>query len=132
MRTTAQKEEEMQKLTYDQTSGHLTDVTNTPVLLGLCYSGREQGLNNPLFEQQIGLGPIPRGSYTLNQEDVPRLGPLVFFLIPAITNQMFGRADFFIHWDTVAADFTASEGYIVCVMPATFHRLQQGATLQVI
>jgi hypothetical protein len=87
-----------------------------------CYSGRGTGKNNPACcRSQMGtlgpdnFGPLPTGKYTINTaEDDPRLGPIAMRLMPDATNEMHGRAGFFIHADSVAHPGEASEG---CVVP---------------
>jgi hypothetical protein len=86
-----------------------------------CYSGRGTGKDKPAFCNapmgSLGLdnfGPLPTGKYTIGvAEDDPRLGPIAMRLTPDPANQMFGRAGFFIHADSVAHPGEASEGCIV-------------------
>lgn len=118
-------------LYYEQRTGHLwRDET----LIGLGYAGRGLGLNNPAAQSQRDIGPLPQGRYQLFASTIRRLGPpgCVFGLSPDAKNFMFGRSGFFIHCDNAAADFSASEGCIVIVTLATFHRLVPTDLLTVI
>jgi hypothetical protein len=79
-----------------------------------CYSGNGVGLNNPSLQWKEGIGPIPEGDYLIGWlQDGGKMGPNVLPLIPAPTNQMFGRSGFFGHGDNEQMDHTASDGCIV-------------------
>lgn len=86
-----------------------------------CYSGRGIGKDNPAYcSAAMGtlgpdnFGPLPTGKYTIGApEDDPRLGPIAMRLTPDPANEMFKRAGFFIHADSVAHPGEASEGCIV-------------------
>jgi hypothetical protein len=87
---------------------------------GLGYSGYndpqsgQPGKNNPTLQHVPDVGPIPVGSYTIgNPEDTLTHGPFVLPLTPNPANQMFGRAGFLIHGDSVVEPGTASRGCII-------------------
>ncbi len=97
---------------YSQSTGRLTR-DGKPVSTG--YSGSPEGKNNPEKQAVHNVGPIPQGSYTIG---VPRLqtenhGPFVLPLLPADSNEMFGRAGFLIHGDSMKAPGKASQGCII-------------------
>lgn len=96
--------------TFDRSSGQMR---HDGVLIGLGYSGHGVAANDPTREREKNVGPLPAGLYTIRRDDVARLGPIDFDLIPATENEMYGRDGFKIHWDTAAHDFTASDGCIV-------------------
>lgn len=79
---------------------------------GTGYSGRGAGRNNPNYDHIRNIGPLPRGVYTIGKaRDGGKLGPLVMALTPDPSNDMFGRAGFFMHGDNRDGD--ASHGCIV-------------------
>lgn len=99
--------------TYTQTTGELRDASGNLKASG--YSGNTWGLNNPAAQYQIGIGPIPTGDYTIGPPHSPvdHLGPLALPLWPAKTNEMHGRAGFFMHGDNRFGNHTASNGCII-------------------
>lgn len=66
--------------------------------VGKGYSGFGNGLNDPTFECSPGLGPIPRGSYSIGG---PKTGPTEFSLplTPDVLNDACERSSFMIHGD---------------------------------
>jgi hypothetical protein len=102
---------------YSQTRGEFLLPDDT--LLTGCYSGGDGGrvpsaVNDPATQQQIMVGPLPQGVYTISPaHTIPHLGPCVMALTPAPTNQMFGRSGFFIHGDNEAMNRSGSDGCIV-------------------
>jgi hypothetical protein len=100
-------------------TGQLT-LAGMPVAAG--YSGRGTGKDNPaLCSAKMGtlgpgnFGPLPAGKYTIGApEDDPKLGPIAMRLTPDPSNDMHGRAGFFIHADSIAHPGEASEG---CIIP---------------
>jgi hypothetical protein len=98
---------------YSQSTGKLTSPTGSVVAIG--YSGRGTGLNNPAAEMQEGVGPIPRGEWTIGGffDDVGGKGPIVARLTPAAGTETFGRSGFMVHGDNAEANHTASEGCII-------------------
>lgn len=119
-----------QQLKFVQHTGKLYDSN---MLIGLAYSGKGNGLNNPKFEGIKDIGPIPVGSYTgCKIDNKPEKGPTVFALYPKVTNDMKGRSGFLIHWDNPLHNFSASEGCIIPVIAATFYRINREFNLLVI
>ena len=100
-------------VTYSQSTGALTVGTNTLFAKG--YSGHGLGLNNPVMQDVIGVGPIPQGDYVLGAffDDLGGKGPVVCHLYPASSNRMFNRAGFMIHGDNEEMNHTASDGCII-------------------
>jgi len=87
---------------------------------GLGYSGYndpqsgQPGKNNPTLQHVHDVGPIPVGTYSIGSaEDTLTHGPFVLPLTPDPVNQMFGRAGFLIHGDSVVEPGTASRGCII-------------------
>lgn len=99
--------------TYEQASGRLTDPNGN--LVGVGYSGASQWKNNPNAQTLKDRGPIPEGTYTIGSviEYTAVHGPFVLPLEPSPANQMWGRAGFLCHGDSVVAPGTASEGCII-------------------
>lgn len=121
-------------LTYSQATGKLA---RDGVLLALCYAGRGFGLNDPFSQQVRNVGPIPQGQYILHKIEgaaakAKKLGPVIFYLEPFGSNQMFNRSQFYIHWDNGKRDYSASEGCIVPLTTAVFTVLKDGETLTVL
>lgn len=78
------------------------------------YSGAGDGKNNPAMQRMANVGPIPQGLYYIGApRDTDDHGPYVLPLIPFPENEMFGRAGFLIHGDSIKAPGTASEGCII-------------------
>ena len=78
------------------------------------YSGHGDGFNNPDMESVKGVGPLPRGRYTIGPSyDDPHLGPCVMHLDPVEGTNTFGRSLFRIHGDNAALNHTASDGCII-------------------
>lgn len=97
--------------TYYQESGKLSRE-GTDVAFG--YSGAGDGKNNPAMQEVHNVGPLPRGGYTINApQDTVTHGPYVLPLTPDTENEMFGRAGFLMHGDSVVHPGTASEGCII-------------------
>ena len=96
---------------YYQATGKLAH-DGADVALG--YSGAGEGKNNPDDQTIHNVGPIPRGGYTINApQDTVTHGPYVLPLTPDPANEMFGRAGFLMHGDSVVHPGTASEGCII-------------------
>ena len=94
------------------------------------HAGRGLGLNNPAAQDQVAVGPLPQGGYTLGpwQDGAAygpafaHLGPFVCRLYPDPDNEMFGRDDFCIHGGNGSNPPTDSEGCIV-VGPTVRHAI---------
>ena len=97
--------------TYEQKTGQLSrDGAN--IIRG--YSGAGEGKNNPADQEIHNVGPIPRGSYTINgPQDTVTHGPFVLPLEPDPANEMYGRSGFLVHGDSKLDPGSASEGCIV-------------------
>lgn len=98
--------------TYAQRSGEMSH-NGEPIEPG--YAGNGDGLNNPDAQDQMSVGPLPRGSYTIGAPtDNAHMGPFVLPLTPDPGNTMFGRSGFFIHGDKInGPPHTASDGCII-------------------
>lgn len=96
---------------YHQATGLLE---HNGISLGSGYSGHGPGINNPAMQQVRMIGPIPSGTYNMQQPTMhPELGPISMELQPWSTNQMFLRDGFFMHGDNSKGDRSASEGCII-------------------
>jgi len=103
--------------TYIQKTGELLR-DGEHVAVG--YSGYDDpetgqnGKNNPDLENVPDVGPIPVGQYSIGSPiDTLTHGPFVLPLTPDPANQMFDRAGFLIHGDSVVEPGTASRGCII-------------------
>jgi hypothetical protein len=91
------------------------------------YAGRDEGKNNPDMQNVKGIGPIPRGWYTIHPpRDSDMVGPYALPLVPDPDNNMFGRASFYIHGDSIQHPGSASHG---CIVQKTFVRIKIWQTL---
>jgi len=83
--------------------------------VGTGYSGNGAGLNNPDLENDQGVGPLPRGTYSIQPffDDPGDKGPIVADLDPDPTTNVFGRSAFMIHGDNAAMIHSASHGCII-------------------
>lgn len=96
---------------YEQKTGHLY---RGGVIVGAGYSGSPDGKNDPTKQDQAGVGPVPRGIYSIGAPaDTETHGPFVMRLTPDTGNQMFGRDGFLIHGDSVKTPGTASHGCVI-------------------
>lgn len=78
------------------------------------YSGFEEGKNNPGAEREPGIGPIPRGMYSIGSVfDSEAHGPVVMHLSPEEGTETFGRGGFLIHGDSESHPGCASHGCII-------------------
>ena len=97
--------------TYDQSSGQ---IFHDGKIVGTGYAGNGEGKNNPALQQVPNVGPIPRGSYRIGPpHDTPNHGPFVLALTEDPANEMFGRAGFLIHGNSIKEPGTASHGCII-------------------
>jgi hypothetical protein len=97
--------------TYHQSSGLLSRDGEA---LGTGYSGMGDGKNNPQMEAVHDVGPLPAGNYQIGPaHDTLAFGPHVMALTPSPGNEMFGRAGFLIHADSISHPGRASHGCIV-------------------
>jgi len=101
--------------TYEQATGKLTGYTNgLNYAPAVGYAGRDEGKNNPDMQNVKGIGPLPKGLYTiLPPRPSPVVGPYALPLLPDPHNEMFNRSSFYIHGDSVEHPGEASHGCIV-------------------
>lgn len=100
-------------ITYSQSTGR---ITSGQVLIGVGYSGHEEGLNNSEFENKHDIGPIPRGKWkmiTFFENQYENKGTHVIRLEPNEETETFGRDGFLVHGDNAAMDKSASHGCII-------------------
>jgi len=98
--------------TYEQSTGWLIAPDGSRVSQG--YSGAGEGKNNPAMQNVPDEGPIPQGRYTIGEpHDSAMHGPFVMTLTPFADDEMFGRAGFLMHGDSIPHPGTASEGCII-------------------
>jgi hypothetical protein len=103
-------------MTYSQSTGKLT---LDEALFTIGYAGHGAGLNNPAMQDQVMIGPLPQGFYSIGEAyDNPHTGPHTMNLTPDPANHMFGRSLFRIHGDNGAMNHTASDGCIIVQLPA--------------
>lgn len=97
---------------FEQSTGKVFDPMG--MLVGFGYSGIGTGKNNPELENVSNVGPLPKGIYTIGTPfDSIDHGPFVLPLTPDPENQMFGRAGFLVHGDSINHAGLASHGCIV-------------------
>ena len=104
--------------TYEQKTGRLLH-NGTCIATG--YSGFGQGKNNPLLQNVADVGPICCGRFRMevikdadgNACDYEHKKAPVIRLIAQPGTQMFGRAGFLIHGDSISAPGTASHGCVI-------------------
>lgn len=95
---------------YDQRTGHLSQDGK---LVGTGYAGHGAGIDNPSDQNEQGVGPLPRGTYSIAKpENDPKLGPVAMRLTQT-SGESYGRAGFFIHGDNSECNESASEGCII-------------------
>jgi hypothetical protein len=73
--------------TYDQLTGNLTNSAGE--LAAKAYSGQPPHTNDPSAEGEVGIGPIPRGGWTITgvEMETAAHGPYVLVLSPDITTR---------------------------------------------
>ncbi len=100
--------------TYNQRTGQLT---RNGRVMGVGYSGRSNGRNNPALEAVSNVGPIPRGRYRIGPQHAhPTKGPYTMGLTP-VGHGAQHRSHFLIHGDSIRHPGDASEGCIVLSRP---------------
>jgi hypothetical protein len=96
---------------YTQLSGALS---HDGAIVGLGYSGIDDGLNNHADENMPNLGPIPVGTYNIGDAFThSECGPVSMRLEPDQNTDTFGRSGFLIHGDNQQMNHTASHGCII-------------------
>ena len=106
----------------DHSTGQMWHGDPEPAFLA--YSGAEpDGKNNPAMESVEFVGPIPEGDYIIEGPpfDDPKHGVYCLRLMPAASNQMYGRAGFLLHGDSSEHPGCASEGCI-CASPIAYRQ----------
>lgn len=104
----------MTQFTYEQSTGRML---HDGAEIGVGYSGRGDGKNNPDMEDVQGVGPIPRGQWRIGAAyQHPHLGPVVMNLDPMGFNP-YGRSAFRIHGDSISHPGEASDGCIILPRP---------------
>jgi hypothetical protein len=97
--------------TYNQTTGRLS---HDGALTGIGYSGRDTGKNRPAAQIKKGIGPIPRGTYTIGAPFTHQhTGAYSMRLTPEAGTNTFGRSGFLMHGDSVNHPGQASDGCII-------------------
>lgn len=110
--------------TWDQSAGELS---HDGVPCGTGYSGAGTGKNSPDMQAAVGVGPIPRGAWTISGVgDSPNTGPFTLILQPNPGTDTEGRSDFRIHGDSIAHPGTASHGCIILSRPIRERIWQSG------
>lgn len=98
--------------TYKQKTGEILQ-NGSPI--GIGYSGKAEGRNNPDKERMPNVGPLPAGHYKIGKafDDLrhPGKGPCVMRLYPIKDTDEFGRSGFMIHGNNATND--ASDGCII-------------------
>jgi hypothetical protein len=98
--------------TYYQKNGRLLNAQRR--LVGMGYSGHDEGKNNPAMQNLSRVGPIPCGTYTIGAPfDSESHGPYCLPLTPDTDNEMFGRSGFLMHGDSIVHPGMASLGCII-------------------
>ena len=62
-------------------------------------SGREEGENNPAFQNSFNIGPVPEGKYFIDAAIFPQdyMGERAFPLVPQEGTSTFGKSGFYLH-----------------------------------
>lgn len=117
---------------YEQSSGKMFAPDGG--LLAIGYSGSGSGKNSVDSQAIEDVGPIPQGLYKIEQPvDTVTHGPHVLPLNPLPNTQMYGRAGFLIHGDSIVEPGTASKGCIILPRFARDRISQSGdVTLQIV
>lgn len=107
-------------LIYSQSTGIMT---RDELQLTRGWSGQHDGKNNPDMQKVRGVGPLPRGLYTIGpwEETHGHLGPMVAPLHPDPENDMKAmdgkeRTAFFIHGPSTGDNY-GQESMGCIVMP---------------
>lgn len=96
--------------TYHQSDG---DLYLGGEYEGRGYSGHGAGLNNGVLEAKVGVGPIPKGRWTIGPAHLSQqTGPVTMALAPN-GHSAHGRSAFEIHGDNRQMNHSASDGCII-------------------
>jgi len=117
--------------TYHQQSGSFsgTGYDGTPINVVGCSGKAGPCRNNPSCQCKVAVGPLPRATYRIGQEQVFKTMPSCYPLQP-IAGDMCGRSGFLIHGGGCQAD--PSEGCIVISDVGVRHKIKSGGTLNVV
>jgi Protein of unknown function (DUF2778) len=87
--------------------------------LGPAYAGKPPHVNDANACFLKGVGPLPKGLYTIGKVgDWPEsVGYFALPLQPNATNNMYDREGFYVHGDNPFQNQTASDGCIVASHP---------------
>ena len=102
---------------FEQTTGNV--YSDEGELLGNGYSGgnagkNPEGINNPEYQNQHNIGPIPEGLWKMGEPyHHQHLGPFAIPLTPFPETETFGRTEFFVHGDNFKGNRSASDGCII-------------------
>ncbi|WP_312044275.1 tlde1 domain-containing protein [Erwinia sp.] len=101
---------------FQQSTG---DLTRNGHLVAKGYAGKGPGKFNPNMEGTPNIGPLPKGKYSIIGHPFhhPHTGNYSIRLQPDPKNNMFGRAGFLIHGDSMKHPGMASNGCIVLPGP---------------
>jgi hypothetical protein len=86
------------------------------LFVSVAWAGNHEGKNNPDMCDKPCVGPLPIGWYDAQPWEAQHghLGPMVCFLKPDPSNEMYGRGDFFCHGPDRGPNFgQESKGCIV-------------------
>lgn len=101
---------------YRITSGEILDAAGT--IVGRGWAGNGAGRNNASMQCAHGVGPLPRGKYTIGPpHDSPHTGVYTLNLEPSPTNEMCGRSLFRIHGASKTHPELSSDGCIIQIHP---------------
>lgn len=101
-------------------------ITGARTIEGTGYSGHGPGLNNPEMQDVKDVGPIPQGTYKIEQQQTNVINsgrpnakelPGSMRLTPDPETDTFGREGFLIHGDNEAGNQSASHGCPVADRP---------------
>ncbi|HCB1914304.1 TPA: DUF2778 domain-containing protein [Citrobacter braakii] len=113
---------------YEQSTGKLYSGSE---LVETGYSGNLTNKNNSDRQHVRSMGPIPRGTYSINGHSSSK-GPYTIILVQT-SGESFGRTDFRIHGERVGmpAGF-ASAGCIIMSLSTRRRILREGGPLEVV
>jgi hypothetical protein len=116
------------KWLWRQATGELLQQIDDNLLsdvIATGYSGMGDGKNNPTMQNVGDVGPIPRGSYRI-EDPVDEPSSYTLPLVPGPSNNMYGRSGFLIHGDSLHLPGWASQGCIVLGLAARVKIAQSG------
>src|SRR5882724_6716578 len=89
-------------------------ISHSGIVHGHGYSGNGLGKNNPAAQDEHGVGPAPRGLWTIGEPHVsPNTGAYTMDLTPAPGTDTEGRTALKIHGDSINHPGEASHGCII-------------------